>query len=126
MLVSPGSLSPVELLSRSQRVQATWRGCMLQWRFQPNLLYDIYLSGAPPKFCTLNSTPEQNFIRMMRYYEGEYATQHPNDPPPINWQMTDSEYGEVFEHVLQFIRELSVKGRHAWRKHKAAGEKWEN
>jgi hypothetical protein len=110
------------IFSSKQRVFATARGLILQWRDRPHILWEIYLTGALPEWVQLASTNEQNFIRMMRHFEAKQSFidavgEDPNAVPSVNHGMTDAEYGEVYEAVCHYVKELARKGA-AWRRRK--------
>lgn len=110
MLVHGTTLGTPELLSKKGRIRATAGGLILSWRDRPHLLWEMYFMG------------EHNFIVVMRRAEAEQAIADgagldPNQVPSINTHMTDAEYGEVYEALCWYVKQLERRGR-AWRKRK--------
>lgn len=99
-----------DLLSRRQRIYGTARGLILQWRDQPNLLWEIAMFGACQPYPT-SLTPEQNFIRMMRaIQQHQDAVVEQGGVPSLNGPLSDADYGEIYEAIRHYVKVLEQKG----------------
>lgn len=98
------------LLTRKSRLFGVTRGLILSWRDRPHLLWEIYMFGAPPPYPTQTASKEAAFIAMMRDAFVKQSAENPQDTPSLNANMTDAEYGEVYEGICAYVKMLADRG----------------
>ena len=111
-------LGTPEILTRKQRVYATVGGIILSFRMAEPDANGMMLAGSAHGAHLMHEfllMGEADFIRLWREKEAAYCVAHPDEPPPINHGMSNVDYGEVYEAVVEYIKRVARKGME-WRR----------